>query len=58
MLFGLTRNHINKYLLTEIKMFSVDMTHMTPQVLKRQHFATSCLGKTSTVEPCSTVAIY
>jgi hypothetical protein len=50
-----TRNHVNKRLVTKIKVLSVGMTHMAPQVSEKQHFAASRLGKTSTVEHGSTV---
>jgi len=50
-----THNHVNKSLVTKIKMLSVGRTHMAPQVSKKQHFAASRLGKTSIVEHGSTV---
>jgi hypothetical protein len=53
-----TRNHVNKRLVTKIKVLSVGMTHMAPQVSEKQHFAASRLGKTSTVEHGSTVALF
>jgi hypothetical protein len=52
------RSHINKRLVTKIKVLLVGRTHMAPQILEKQQFAASRLGKTSTVEHGSTVALF